>query len=60
MIQQQLLTKMQHTTVYRLVNENLSVSAGRQSVDIDSAVDNEINSGVSASYTMGSSQLVQL
>ena len=36
------------------VNENLSVSAGRQKVEIDTAVDNEINTGVSASYTMGS------
>jgi outer membrane protein OmpU len=43
-----------HYGVSLAVNENLSVSAGRQSVDIDSAVDNEINSGVSASYTMGS------
>jgi len=36
------------------VNENLSVSAGRLSVDIDTAVDDEINTGFSASYTMGS------
>ena len=36
------------------VNENLSVSAGRQKVEIDGTVDDEINSGVSASYTMGS------
>ena len=36
------------------VNENLSVSAGRQKVEIDTAVDDEINTGVSASYTMGS------
>ena len=36
------------------VNENLSVSAGRQKVEIDTAVDNEVNTGVSASYTMGS------
>jgi outer membrane protein OmpU len=36
------------------VNENLSLSAGRLSVDIDTAVDDEINTGFSASYTMGS------
>jgi outer membrane protein OmpU len=36
------------------VNENLSISAGRQKVEIDTAIDDEINTGVSASYTMGS------
>ena len=36
------------------VNENLSVSLGRQKVEIDSAVDDEVNTGLSASYTMGS------
>jgi outer membrane protein OmpU len=36
------------------VNDSLSVSAGRQKVEIDTAVDDEINTGVSASYTMGS------
>ena len=43
-----------HMGVSFAVNENLSVSAGRQKVEIDTAVDDEINSGVSASYTMGS------
>ena len=43
-----------HMGVSFAVNENLSVSAGRQKVEIDTAVDNEINTGVSASYTMGS------
>ena len=43
-----------HMGVSFAVNENLSVSAGRQKVEIDSAVDNEVNTGVSASYTMGS------
>jgi len=36
------------------VNENLSVSLGRQEVEIDTAVDEEINTGINASYTMGS------
>ena len=36
------------------VNENLSVSVGRQSVEIDSKADDEINTGLSASYTIGS------
>ena len=36
------------------VNENLSVSVGRQKVEIDGAVNDEINTGLSASYTMGS------
>ena len=43
-----------HMGISLAVNENLSVSAGRQKVEIDTAVDNEINTGVSASYTMGS------
>ena len=43
-----------HMGISFAVNESLSVSAGRQKVEIDSAVDDEVNSGVSASYTMGS------
>ena len=43
-----------HMGVSFAVNENLSVSAGRQKVEIETASDDEINSGVSASYTMGS------
>ena len=43
-----------HYGVSIAVNENLSVSAGRQSVDITDAADDEINTGMSASYTMGS------
>ena len=43
-----------HYGVSVAVNENLSVSAGRQAVDIDTTVDDEINTGFSASYTMGS------
>ena len=43
-----------HYGVSFAVNESLSVSAGRQKVEIESAVDDEINTGISASYTMGS------
>ena len=43
-----------HMGVSFAVNENLSVSAGRQKVEIDGTVDDEINTGMSASYTMGS------
>jgi outer membrane protein OmpU len=44
----------QHYGISLAVNENLSVSAGRQVVEIDNAVDDEINTGIQASYTMGS------
>ena len=44
----------QHYGVSVAVNENLSVSAGRMAVDIDGAADDETNTGMSASYTMGS------
>ena len=43
-----------HYGVSLAVNDNLSVSAGRQVVDIDGAADDESNTGVQASYTMGS------
>jgi len=43
-----------HYGISMAVNENLSVSAGRQTVEIDTAVDDETNTGFSASYTMGS------
>ena len=43
-----------HMGVSFAVNESLSVSVGRQKVEIDSAVDDEVNTGMSASYTMGS------
>ena len=43
-----------HLGVSFAVNENLSVSTGRQKVEIDTADEDEINTGVSASYTMGS------
>jgi outer membrane protein OmpU len=43
-----------HMGVSVAVNENFSISAGKQTVDIDGASDDETNSGVMASYTMGS------
>ena len=43
-----------HMGVSFAVNENLSLSAGRQKIEIDGTVDDEINTGMSASYTMGS------
>jgi len=43
-----------HYGISMAVNENLSVSLGRQEVEIDTAVDEEINTGINASYTMGS------
>ena len=36
------------------VNENLTVSAGQQTIEFDGAAEDESNSGVMASYTMGS------
>jgi len=43
-----------HYGISFAVNENLSVSAGRQSIEIDTTAVDEINTGISASYTMGS------
>ena len=36
------------------VNDDLTISYGRQTVEIQGKADDEINSGFSASYTMGS------
>ena len=43
-----------HMGISMAVNDDLSISLGRQSVDIDTAADDETNTGVNASYTMGS------
>ena len=43
-----------HYGVSIAINENLSVSAGQQSVEFDGTAEDEKNSGVGASYTMGS------
>ena len=43
-----------HYGVSVAVNEDLSISAGRQEIEFDGAADDEVNSGMMASYTMGS------
>ena len=43
-----------HYGITVAVNESLSVGAGRQEIEFDGAADDEVNSGISASYTMGS------
>jgi outer membrane protein OmpU len=43
-----------HMGISYAVNENLSVSVGEQTVDITDAANDEENTGINASYTMGS------
>jgi outer membrane protein OmpU len=43
-----------HVGVSIAVNDQLSVSAGQQSIEFDGAAEDEKNSGIGASYTMGS------
>ena len=43
-----------HMGVSIAINENMSVSAGQQSIEFDGKTADEKNSGVGASYTMGS------
>jgi outer membrane protein OmpU len=43
-----------HYGISVAINENLSVSAGRQEIEFDGTADDEVNSGMMASYTMGS------
>ena len=43
-----------HYGISIAINENLSVSAGRQEIEFDGAADDEVNTGVGGSYTMGS------
>ena len=43
-----------HYGISIAVNESLTVGAGRQEIEFDGAADDEVNSGISASYTMGS------
>ncbi len=43
-----------HYGVSIAVNEDLSVGLGRQEIEFDGTADDEVNSGISASYTMGS------
>jgi outer membrane protein OmpU len=43
-----------HYGITIAVNEDLTVGAGRQEIEFDGTADDEVNSGISASYTMGS------
>ncbi len=43
-----------HYGVSMAINDDLTVSAGRQEVEFDGGAEDEINSGIQASYTMGS------
>ena len=43
-----------HYGVSIAINENLSISAGQQDIEFDGTAEDEKNSGVGASYTMGS------
>ena len=43
-----------HYGISIAINENLSVSGGRQEIEFDGAADDEVNTGIGGSYTMGS------
>jgi outer membrane protein OmpU len=43
-----------HYGISVAINEELTVSAGRQEVEFDGVADDEVNTGIQASYTMGS------
>jgi outer membrane protein OmpU len=43
-----------HMGVSIAINDDLTISAGRQEVEFDGAADDEVNTGIQASYTMGS------
>ena len=43
-----------HMGVSIAINDDLTVSAGRQEIEFDGAGDDEVNTGIQASYTMGS------
>jgi len=43
-----------HVGVSIAVNDSLSISAGQQSIEFDGTAEDEKNSGIGASYTMGS------
>ena len=43
-----------HYGVSMAINDDLTVSAGRQEVEFDGGAEDEVNSGIQASYTMGS------
>ena len=43
-----------HMGISIAVNDDLTVSAGRQEVEFDGGTEDEVNTGIQASYTMGS------
>ena len=43
-----------HYGISVAINEDFSISAGRQEIEFDGAADDEVNTGMMASYTMGS------
>ena len=43
-----------HIGISMAINDDLTVSAGRQEVEFDGGAEDEVNSGIQASYTMGS------
>ena len=43
-----------HYGVSMAINDDLTISAGRQEVEFDGGAEDEVNSGIQASYTMGS------
>ena len=43
-----------HMGISMAINDDLTVSAGRQEVEFDGATEDEVNTGIAASYTMGS------
>ena len=46
-----------HMGISMAVNDDLTVSAGRQEVEFDGVGEDEVNTGIQASYTMGSISL---
>ena len=43
-----------HMGISLAINDDLTVSAGRQEVEFDGVGEDEVNTGIQASYTMGS------
>ena len=43
-----------HMGISMAINDDLTVSAGRQEVEFDGGTEDEVNTGIQASYTMGS------
>ena len=43
-----------HMGISMAVNDDLTISAGRQEVEFDGGTEDEVNTGIAASYTMGS------